>query len=134
MAACFHDWSSSKSHQNGKEDEPHLSEDKYSYLPNNCFDWSVWMSKISMKSSLHCSLLNNNTLSQVRCDHPVHIPISLPVAKAAVGINVICPNFEMIKHNLNLKFNEAVRIRIGRINLTNTKYSHLKTKTSDIQI
>jgi len=29
-------------------------------------------------------------------------PISLPVAKAAVGINVICPNLEMIKHNLNL--------------------------------
>ena len=29
--------------------------------------------------------------------------VGLPVAQAAVGIDVVCPDLEMIKHNLDLK-------------------------------
>ena len=31
-----------------------------------------------------------------------YLPISFPISQTAVGIDVVCPDFEMIKHNLDL--------------------------------
>ena len=84
-----------------------LIHQKQSYLPSRRLDWSALILNISIQSSLHWArLIQRKNLSQLfKPDSTVRdSPVSFPIPQTAVGTDAVCPNFEMIEDNLNLKF------------------------------